>query len=364
MSEITKDAVMDALKSVIAPNVKRDLVSADMVKDVKIEGSNIKILIESTTPASWAKEEIKTNATEAIKKQIPNAKNIEITFEVNVSKHVDPAKDQMLPGVKNTIAVASGKGGVGKSTVAVNLALSLALDGAKVGLLDADVYGPSIPMMLGINEQPLVKQIDGKQKILPLENYGIKLMSIGFLVDEKTPVIWRGAMASGALKQFMSDVEWGELDYLFYDLPPGTGDIQLTLAQTIPLTGAVIVTSPQDVSLIDARKGLKMFEKVNVPTLGLIENFSYFVAPDTGHKYYIFGQGGGEKLAKELNTAFLGGIPINPQIVEGGDHGKPLVTEFPDTEEAKIYRDIARKLAAEISARNSNQQSPKIEISL
>ncbi len=364
MSEIQKDAVMNALKTVIAPNVKKDLVSANMVKNVAINDTNVKLTIESSTPASWAKEEIKSKATEAIKKQIPEVTNVEIDFEVNVSKHKDPAKDKYLPGVKNTIAVASGKGGVGKSTVAVNLALSLAMDGAKVGLLDADVYGPSIPMMLGIKEQPLVKEIDGKQKIIPLENYGIKLMSIGFLVDENTPVIWRGAMATGALKQFMSDVEWGELDYLFYDLPPGTGDIQLTLAQTIPLTGSIIVTTPQAVSLIDARKGLKMFEKVNVPILGLIENLSYFVAPDTGKKYYIFGSGGGEKLAKELNTEFLGGIPINPQIVEGGDSGKPLVAEYPDTEEAKIYREIARKLAAEISNRNSQRQTPEIEISL
>ncbi len=364
MSEIQKDNVMNALKTVIAPNVKKDLVSAGMVKNISIDDSNVKILIESSTPASWAKEEIKEKTFEALKKQIPEIKNIEVEFIVNVSKHNDPAKDKLLPGVKNTIAVASGKGGVGKSTVAVNLALSLAMDGAKVGLLDADVYGPSIPMMLGIKEQPLVKEINGKQRIIPLENYGIKLMSIGFLVDENTPVIWRGAMATGALKQFMSDVEWGELDYLFYDLPPGTGDIQLTLAQTIPLTGVIIVTSPQAVSVIDARKGLKMFEKVNVPTLGLIENFSYFIAPDTGKRYNIFGEGGGKKLAEELNTDFLGAIPINPQIVEGGDNGKPLVAEYPDSEEAKIYRDIARNLAAEISKRNSERQTPEIEINL
>ncbi len=364
MSNIQKDAVMNALKTVIAPNVKKDLVSANMVKDITIDGSNVKILIESSTPVAWVKEEITKNATETIKKQIPEASDIKIDFEVNISKHVDPAKDKMLPGVKNTIAVASGKGGVGKSTVAVNLALSLAMDGAKVGLLDADVYGPSIPMMLGVREQPLVKEIDGKQRIIPLENYGIKLMSIGFLVDENTPVIWRGPMATGALKQFMSDVEWGEIDYLFYDLPPGTGDIQLTLAQTIPLTGSVIVTTPQDVSLLDARKGLKMFEKVNVPILGLIENLSYFIAPDTGKKYNLFGSGGGVKLAKELNTEFLGGIPINPIIVEGGDTGKPLVAVYPETEEAKIYREVARKLAAEINERNLKQKSSKIEISL
>jgi len=361
---IQKEVVTNALSKVIAPDLKKDLISAGMVKDVEINGTTVNLKIESKTPASWAKEKIKEDATKEIKAVVPEVEEVNVEITVNVSKHENPTKDAMLPGVKNTIAVASGKGGVGKSTVAVNLALSLALDGAKVGLLDADVYGPSIPMMLGIQEQPEVKVINGKQRIIPLENYGIKLMSIGFLVDDKTPVIWRGAMASGAIKQFMNDVEWGELDYLFYDLPPGTGDIQLTLAQTIPLTGAVIVTTPQDVSLIDARKGLKMFEKVNVPTLGLIENMSYFIAPDTGKKYHIFGSGGGEKLAKELGTAFLGGVPINPQIVEGGDSGKPLVTEYADTEEAKIYRQIARELAAEISLRNEKSTGPEIEISL
>ncbi len=271
-------------------------------------------------------------------------------------------QSQYLPGVKNTIAVASGKGGVGKSTVATNLAIAMAKEGAKVGLIDADLYGPSIPMMLGIKEKPEMVVIDGKQKIKPIENYGIKVMSIGFLIDDNDPVIWRGAMASGAIKQFMSDVNWGELDYLIFDLPPGTGDIQLTIAQTIPMTGSIIVTTPQDVSLIDAKKALKMFRKVNVPVLGVIENMSYFIAPDTGKRYNIFGEGGGEKLSKELETKFLGGIPIDMAIREGGDAGKPFVVENPDTEYAKKFVEIGNNLAEQVKIKNS--ASSTIEIKL
>jgi ATP-binding protein involved in chromosome partitioning len=269
---------------------------------------------------------------------------------------------KLLPNVKYTIAVASGKGGVGKSTVSVNLALALSKLGFKVGLLDADIYGPSIPLMMGVVGKPQIYQEEGTNKMLPLENYGIKLMSIGFLIDDNNPVIWRGPMASGAVKQFMSDVEWGELDYLIYDLPPGTGDIQLTLVQTIPLTGSIIVTTPQEVSLIDAKKGLKMFEKVNVPVYGIVENMSYFIAPDTGNRYDIFGAGGGETLAKELKTAFLGGIPLDPRIREGGDNGKPIVNELPEIEESKIIIKIAEKLNETISAKNSTTTDVEIEL--
>ncbi len=269
---------------------------------------------------------------------------------------------KLLPNVKHTIAVASGKGGVGKSTVSVNLALALSKLGYKVGLLDADIYGPSIPLMMGIESKPQIYQHEGTNKMVPLENFGLKLMSIGFLIDEDNPVIWRGPMASGALKQFMSDVDWGELDYLIFDMPPGTGDIQLTLVQTIPLTGALIVTTPQEVSLIDARKGLKMFHRVNVPVLGIVENMSYFIAPDTGNKYDIFGFGGGEKLADELDTEFLGGIPIDPRIREGGDKGKPIVFDLPDTEHAKKIMEIAQNLAAQVSITNINSKAPKVEI--
>jgi ATP-binding protein involved in chromosome partitioning len=280
----------------------------------------------------------------------------------NFNEQIGQKASKLLPNVKYTVAVASGKGGVGKSTVSVNLALALSKLGFKVGLLDADIYGPSIPLMMGIDSKPQIYQNEGTNKMIPLENYGIKLMSIGFVVDDDNPVIWRGPMASGALKQFMSDVEWGELDYLIYDLPPGTGDIQLTLVQTIPLSGAIIVTTPQEVSLIDAKKGLKMFEKVNVPVFGIVENMSYFIAHDTGNRYDIFGSGGGESLAKKLNTSFLGGIPIDPRIREGGDSGKPIVQSLPDIDESKIIIKIAENLNKTISAGESTNTDVEIEL--
>jgi ATP-binding protein involved in chromosome partitioning len=364
MNNISKETIINSLSRVNDPDLHKDLVTLNMVKNVEISGNNVKIDIQLTTPACPLKDMIKNDIISAVKEDHPGIGEINVDMDSSVSAHVNASKEAILPGVKNTIAVASGKGGVGKSTVAVNLALALAREGAKVGLLDADIYGPSIPIMLGIGEKPKIYQDAQTQKMLPLENYGIKLMSIGFLVDDNTPVIWRGPMASGAVKQFMSDVTWGELDYLIYDLPPGTGDIQLTLVQTIPLTGAVIVTTPQPVSLIDARKGLKMFDRVNVPILGLIENMSYFIAPDTGAKYDIFGNGGGKNLAEELKVPFLGGIPIDARIRTGGDTGKPIVVEYPDSEEAKIIADISRNLAAQVSICNANQVTPEIDISI
>lgn len=259
----------------------------------------------------------------------------------------------LLPGVKNTIAVASGKGGVGKSTVAINLAISFAKEGYRVGLIDADVYGPSAPLMLGINEKPVVEN----NKLIPLEAHGIKVMSIGFLVDEEQAMIWRGPMASGAVRQFMSDVEWGELDYIIFDLPPGTGDIQLTLVQSIPLTGAVIVTTPQDIALADARKGLKMFERVNVPVYGIIENMSYFLCPSCGHREEIFSYGGGKRSAENLGTEFFGEIPLYTKIREGGDTGNPIVVMEPDSEYTKKFITIARNLDEEV--KKYNETHPK-----
>jgi len=271
---------------------------------------------------------------------------------------------QILPGVKHTIAVASGKGGVGKSTVAVNLAVALVKEGFRVGLIDADIYGPSIPMMLGVNEKPKVMRVGDKSMLLPLVKYGLKLISIGFLVEEKDAIVWRGPMASSALKQFITDVNWGVLDYLIYDMPPGTGDIQLTLVQTIPLSGSVIVTTPQDISLSDARKGANMFTKVNVPVLGIIENMSYYTNPD-GSKEYIFGKGGGEKLSAELGINFLGDISLNTNIRIAGDEGKPIVLKEPESEQAKQFMDIAHNLDEYMKKLGENaSQKPKIDISL
>jgi ATP-binding protein involved in chromosome partitioning len=361
---ITKDSVLKALSKVNDPDLHRDLVSLNMVKEIEINGNDIKVNIQLTTPACPLKDKIKDDCVAAIKSEIPEANKISVNMDAKVVANNNISGRSILPGVKNTIAVASGKGGVGKSTVAVNLAVALAKQGAKVGLIDADIYGPSIPLMLGLTDKPQIFQDPNSERMLPLENYGVKLMSIGFLIEDDSPVIWRGPMASGAIKQFMTDVNWGDLDYLFFDLPPGTGDIQLTLVQTIPLTGSVIVTTPQEVSLIDAKKGLKMFSRVNVPVFGIIENMSYFIAPDTGNRYEIFGSGGGEKLAFELNTKFLGGIPIDPRIRVGGDKGKPIVYDIPESEEAKIITGIAQNLAAQISINNQNSIASSVEIEL
>jgi ATP-binding protein involved in chromosome partitioning len=360
--QITQEGILNALKRVNDPDLHKDLVTLKMIDNIQVNENKISVDVILTTPACPLKDKIQQDCENAIKEDFPEAKEIIIKMTSKVASHINEVKDAILPGVKNTIAIASGKGGVGKSTIAVNLAVALAKDGAKVGLIDADIYGPSIPLMMGIKEKPRVYQDKETMKMLPLENFGIKLMSIGFLIDDNAPVIWRGPMASGAVKQFLSDVAWGELDYLIFDMPPGTGDIQLTLAQTIPLTGAVIVTTPQEVSLIDARKGLKMFHRVNVPVLGIIENMSYFIAPDTGIKYDIFGNGGGENLSVELEAPFLGGIPIDPRVRIGGDKGIPIVFDIPDSEHAKIIYSIARKLAAQVSIRNSNATETKIEI--
>jgi ATP-binding protein involved in chromosome partitioning len=364
MFEITKSTVINSLKNISSDKINTGLFTLNSIKNFEINNDDLSLEI-SVNAANT--EEIKELIKNQLKKDFNGLKNINLTIRTKpsstVSTHKDARKDAILPGVKNTIAVASGKGGVGKSTVAVNLAVALAKDGASVGLIDADIYGPSIPLMLGSKDKPKVYQAENSVKMIPLENHGIKFMSIGLLVDDKDPIIWRGPMASGAIKQFMTDVDWGELDYLIFDLPPGTGDIQLTLVQTIPLTGAVIVTTPQEVSLIDARKALKMFERVNVPVLGVVENMSYFIAPDTGNKYDIFGSGGGENICKDLNTKFLGGLPINPGIRQGGDNGIPMVFGIPDSNETKILMDISRKLTEQVNIRNSNA-SDKIEILL
>jgi ATP-binding protein involved in chromosome partitioning len=359
MTKLIEENILESLKQVKDPDLHRNIVELGFVKNLIITGSDVKFDLQLTTPACPVRDQFIADCEKAIRGAIEGVGKIDITMTSNVQRNTHAQKDSILSGVKNTVAVASGKGGVGKSTVAVNLAVALAMDGAKVGLVDADIYGPSIPLMFGINERP--KAIDNK--LQPLERYGVKVMSIGFLVNPMEAVIWRGPMASGAVKQFMSDVNWGDLDYLIFDLPPGTGDIQLTLVQTIPLTGAVIVTTPQDVALADAKKGLMMFNKVNVPVLGIVENMSYFICSHCGQRENIFDSGGGKRTAEELNVPFLGEIPIDTMVRIGGDKGNPIVHGEPNSQQGIIIRGIARQLAAQISIQYLGTPSmPKIEI--
>ena len=360
MIGLTKSGILNSIKKVDDERIDKNHLILNSIKNFEIKENDLDIDLSLSIPQTSVNDELKSKITKAIKEDFPELSDVKLNILAKISSHTDKRKDALLPGVKNTVAVASGKGGVGKSTVAVNLAVALAKDGANVGLIDADIYGPSIPLMLGIKEKPKIFQKEDKVVMQPVENYGIKLISIGFLIDDDAPVIWRGPMASGAIKQFMSDVNWGELDYLVFDMPPGTGDIQLTLVQTIPLTGVVIVTTPQEVSLIDARKALKMFNRVNVPVAGVVENMSYFLAPDTGKKYDIFGFGGGEQLSKDLNIPFLGGIPIDSRIRIGGDKGVPIVFDLPDTEYSDIITGISRNLAEQINLINLNASSKEL----
>ena len=324
---MTENDILQALSTVQEPDLKKDLVTLNMIRDVEIDGDNISFTVVLTTPACPLKDLIASDCVKAIKNFNANA-NVKVNFESSTTT-IRADKSTVLPGVKNIIAVVSGKGGVGKSTVSANLALALAQGGATVGLMDADIYGPSVPIMFGVRgERPMMTEVDGKGMIIPLERYGIKLLSIGLLVDEKNAVVWRGPMASSAIRQFITDVHWGELDYLVIDMPPGTGDIHLTLIQTAPVTGVVVVTTPQDVALADARKGIAMFgqAQMNVPIIGLVENMSYFTPAELpGHKYYIFGKEGGKRLADEYDLPFLGQIPLVQNIREGGDIGVPVM---------------------------------------
>ena len=344
-NKLTQASVLEALSKVMDPELGKDLVSLNMIKDIQIDGAKVAFRLVLTTPACPLRKELTDNSRNAVL-AIPGVKEvvIDVTAEVPAAKKL-PDKEP-IPKVKNTIAVASGKGGVGKSTVAVNLALALGKSGAKVGLLDTDIYGPSIPMMMGIHKQ---LQATPDEKILPISNYGIKLMSVGFMLDEETPLIWRGPMVMQIVKQFLTGVAWGELDYLVIDLPPGTGDAQLTLVQTIPLTGAVVVTTPQDVALIDARRAIKMFHEVKVPILGIVENMSYFQCPHCGEKTEIFSHGGGEKTSERYHVPLLGKIPIDPHIREGGDSGKPIVIADPASPQTEAFIKISQAVAAKIS---------------
>jgi ATP-binding protein involved in chromosome partitioning len=359
---ITETDVLKALSSVMDPDLHQNVVSLGMIKNVAISGEKVSFTFELTTPSCPLKDQLESEALKAVE-EIAGKGNVSIRMDARVATHNDGAKSKVLPGVKNTIAVASGKGGVGKSTVAANLAVQLAKDGAKVGLIDADIYGPSIPMMFGLkNARPEAKEVNGKAHMIPVEKFGVGIISIGFLVDPDTAVVWRGPMASGALKQFMSEVEWGELDYLIFDLPPGTGDIQLTLVQTIPLTGAVIVTTPQDVALADARKGVRMFEKVHVPVLGIVENMSYFECRKCGSREEIFAHGGGKKAATEFGVPFLGELPIQTSMRIGGDEGMPIVISEPESPAGKAFVSIASALAQQVSIRDLLPQNKPVEI--
>jgi len=361
---MTEEKIKEILSNVKEPVLNVDYVTLDFVKNISLNGKNLILGLG----ISEVSDDIKTKAVEDIKNEfkrsLPELENVNVNFTTGITEHKNSKKSSVMPGIKNTIAIASGKGGVGKSTVAVNIAVTLAMQGAKVGLIDADIYGPSIPLMFGINSRPGVTKIGDKNKLVPLEKYGVKVMSIGFLMEEKQAVVWRGPMASSALKQFMGDVVWGELDFLLFDMPPGTGDIQLTLSQTIPLTAVIIVTTPQDISLADARKGLIMFEKVNVPTLGIIENMSYYQNTD-GSKEYIFGKDGGKKMSEEHKVKLLGEIPIYTKVRIGGDEGIPIVTGDANSEAAKIFTSISKQLINEVNFMNAvSKQSSNLVIEI
>lgn len=353
---ISRDAILAALGTVQEPELHRDLVTLNMIHNLEILDGTVKFDIMLTTPACPLRGKIEAEARQAVL-SVPGVKSVEIKLDANVPTDGRQRGLMELP-VKNAVAVASGKGGVGKSTVAVNLAVSLAQSGAKVGLLDADIYGPNVPTMMGVDQLPPIKS----QKIVPAETYGVKMMSIGFLVPPGKALIWRGPMLHSAIRQFLSDVEWGELDYLIIDLPPGTGDAQLSLAQSIPLSGGVIVTLPQAVSLEDASRGMQMFRELNVPILGVVENMSFMELPD-GSKVDVFGQGGGEQLAKQSDVPFLGAIPLDPAVRVGGDQGKPIVITDPESGAGKALRSIAELLAARLSVEAyKNKTSVKIEM--
>lgn len=359
---ITREDVLKALSNVQEPDLGKDLVTLNMVQDIEINEKEISFTVVLTTPACPLKEMIERACVNAIHLLVDKEAEVTVNMTANVNSNRKDNKS-LLPGVKNIIVVASGKGGVGKSTIAVNLALGLAHEGASVGLLDADIYGPSVPIMLGIrDERPKMMEVNGKGMIVPMERYGIKAMSIGLLIDEKQAVMWRGPMATSALKQFITDVYWGDLDYLVIDLPPGTGDVHLTLVQTIPITGAVIVSTPQPVAAADARKAIMMFKQqnINVPILGVIENMAYFTPAELPeNKYYLFGKGGARKMAEQFELQFLGEVPIVQNIREGSDRGVPAVIDDEPIAKA-AFIELAQRVAQQVAMRNANMEPTKI----
>src|SRR5881296_3151845 len=349
---VTQEQVHGALKEVLDPNTGKDFLATKSARNIKVEGGSVSLEIELGYPAKTQLDPIRKLIAGKLR-GVPGVSAVNVSVTSKIVSHTVQRGVKLIPGVKNIVAVASGKGGVGKSTTAVNLALALAAEGASVGVLDADIYGPSQPMMRGIAGRP--ESRDGKS-LEPMEGHGLQAISIGFLIDIDTPMVWRGPMVTQALEQLLKDTRWRDLDYLVVDLPPGTGDIQLTLAQKVPVTGAVIVTTPQDIALIDARKGLKMFEKVGIPILGVVENMSFHICPQCGHESHIFGEGGAEKMGREYGTELLGQLPLDEAIRSQADSGKPTVVSDPDAPVAEIYRRIARRCAVRIAESQRSEE--------
>jgi ATP-binding protein involved in chromosome partitioning len=357
---VTDQQVLDALKELVDPNTRKDYVSSKSARNVKVEGDKVSVDILLGYPAKSQIEPIRKEITSKLR-TLPGVASVNVNVTMKIVPHSVQRGVKLIPGVRNVVAVASGKGGVGKSTTAVNLALALAAEGATVGVLDADIYGPSQPMMLGISGRP--QSSDGAS-LEPMEGHGLQAMSIGFLIDTEQPMVWRGPMVTQALEQLVNQTKWRDVDYLIVDLPPGTGDIQLTLAQRVPVTGAVIVTTPQDIALIDARKGLKMFEKVGIPILGIVENMSLHICSNCGHEEHIFGTGGGERMGKDYDVELLGSLPLDIKIREQADSGMPTVVADPDGRVSEIYRQIARRIAVKIAEKQQDHSAafPKIVV--
>ena len=345
MTQLNEQLILDSLRQIKDPDLHKDIVTLGFVRDIKIDGGNVSFRIVLTTPACPVKSEME-NAAKEIVGGLPGVTSVSVTMDAEVPKGRGLGEKVTIPGVKNIVAVSSGKGGVGKSTVAVNLAVSLALDGARVGLMDADVYGPNVPIMLGASEARPEVDVN---KLVPIEAFGVKFMSMALLQPGDKPMIVRGPILHGLVKQFLSDVKWGELDYLIVDMPPGTGDVQLSLAQLVPVQGAVLVTTPQQVAVADVRRAIRMFETVAIPVLGVVENMSYFVAPDTGIRYNIFGEGGGQALAARYNVPFLGAVPLGIEVSEGGDKGVPVVVSHPESPQSQAFRKVSEEVARQVS---------------
>ncbi|WP_290648628.1 iron-sulfur cluster carrier protein ApbC [Aquisalimonas sp.] len=360
MSELSRTDVQARLQEYTEPHLGKDLVAARCIEDIRITGSKVAIDLVLGFPAKRWEAGLRQAVQETVL-GLEGVDEVQVSIATRIESYMVQSNTSLVQGVKNIVAVASGKGGVGKSTTAVNLALALATEGARVGVLDADIYGPSVPRMMGIAGKP--DSHDGK-KLEPLQNYGVQVMSSGFLIDEETPMVWRGPMVTQALEQLLRDTNWQDLDYLVVDMPPGTGDIQLTLSQKVPVSGAVIVTTPQDIALLDARKGLRMFEKVNVPVLGIVENMSTHICSQCGHEEHIFGSGGGNRIAEQYEVDLLGSLPLSMHIREQADGGKPTVISEPDTPTAESYREMARRIGAKLSQQSTERGSrfPKIVV--